>query len=93
MHVIVTIAALGVLSVLALDSFGMWPEEATEVEPEVVSVESVPVIANAEPEVADAEAEVTDAEAEAEDDAEVEVEAEAESVMAPPRKSGQSSLS
>ena len=38
MHVIVTIAALGVLGVMALDSFGMWPEEATEVEPEVVTV-------------------------------------------------------
>ena len=93
MHVIVTIAALGVLSVLALDSFGMWPEEVNEAEPEVVTVESVPVIANAEPEVADAEAEGTDAEAEAEDEAEVEVEAEAESAMAPTRKRGKSRLS
>ena len=86
MHVIVTIAALGVLSILALDSFGMWPEEVNEAEPEVVTVESVPVIADAEPEV-------TDAEAEAEDEAEVEVEAEAESVMAPVKKKGKSSLS
>ena len=84
MHVIVTIAALGVLSVLALDSFGMWPEEVNEAEPEVVTVESVPVIA-------DAEAEVTDAEAE--DEAEAEAEAEEESAMAPVRKSGKSSLS
>jgi len=84
MHVIVTIAALGVLSVLALDSFGMWPEEVNEAEPEVVTVESVPVIA-------DAEAEVTDAEAE--DEAEAEAEAEEESAMAPVRKRGKSSLS
>ena len=91
MHVIVTIAALGVLSVLALDSFGMWPEEVNEAEPEVVTVESVPVIANAEAEVADAEAEVTDAEDE--DEAEAEVEAEAESAMAPVRKRGKSRLS
>jgi len=84
MHVIVTIAALGVLSVLALDSFGMWPEEVNEAEPEVVTVESVPVIADAEPEVTDAEAE---------DEAEAEAEAEAESAMAPVRKRGKSSLS
>lgn len=84
MHVIVTIAALGVLSVLALDSFGMWPEEVNEAEPEVVTVESVPVIADAEPEVTDAEAE---------DEAEAEAEAEAESAMAPTRKRGKSSLS
>jgi len=84
MHVIVTIAALGVLSVLALDSFGMWPEEVNEAEPEVVTVESVPVIADAEPEVTDAEAE---------DEAEAEAEAEAESAMAPIRKRGKSSLS
>ena len=82
MHVIVTIAALGVLSVLALDSFGMWPEEVNEAEPEVVTVESVPVIADAEPEVTDAEAED-----------EAEAEAEAESAMAPVRKRGKSSLS
>ena len=84
MHVIVTIAALGVLSVLALDSFGMWPEEVNEAEPEVVTVESVPVIADAEPEVTDAEAE---------DEAEAEAEAEAESAMAPVRKRGKSRLS
>tara|TARA_B100000586_G_scaffold252217_1_gene211998 strand:- start:378 stop:632 length:255 start_codon:yes stop_codon:yes gene_type:complete len=84
MHVIVTIAALGVLSVLALDSFGMWPEEVNEAEPEVVTVESVPVIADAEPEVTDAEAE---------DEAEAEAEAEEESAMAPVRKRGKSSLS
>lgn len=84
MHVIVTIAALGVLSILALDSFGMWPEEVNEAEPEVVTVESVPVIADAEPEVTDAEAE---------DEAEAEAEAEAESAMAPIRKRGKSSLS
>ena len=84
MHVIVTIAALGVLSILALDSFGMWPEEVNEAEPEVVTVESVPVIADAEPEVTDAEAE---------DEAEAEAEAEAESAMAPVRKRGKSSLS
>ena len=84
MHVIVTIAALGVLSILALDSFGMWPEEVNEAEPEVVTVESVPVIADAEPEVTDAEAE---------DEAEAEAEAEAESAMAPTRKRGKSRLS
>ena len=84
MHVIVTIAALGVLSILALDSFGMWPEEVNEAEPEVVTVESVPVIADAEPEVTDAEAE---------DEAEAEAEAEEESAMAPVRKRGKSSLS
>ena len=84
MHVIVTIAALGVLSILALDSFGMWPEEVNEAEPEVVTVESVPVIADAEPAVTDAEAE---------DEAEAEAEAEEESAMAPVRKSGKSSLS
>jgi len=66
MHVIVSIAALAVLSVLALDSFGMWPEEVAEAEvKEVAPVEIT--VAVAEPEMVEAEAEVEE-ETEADDE-------------------------
>ena len=39
MNVIVSIAALAVIALLALDSFGMLPEEAEVVEAEVVETE------------------------------------------------------
>ena len=72
MHVIVTIAALAVLSVLALDSFGMWPEEVAEAEvKEVAPVEIT--VAVAEPEMDESEVE-----AEVEEESEADGEAEGE---------------
>ena len=57
MNVIVSIAALAVIALLALDSFGMLPEEAEVVEAEVVEAEV------AEAEVVEAD-EVVETEAE-----------------------------
>jgi len=72
MHVIVSIAALTVLAVLALDSFGMWPEEVAEAEvKEVAPVE----VAMAEPEVVEVAESDVEEESEADDEGEGEGEA------------------
>ena len=63
MNVIVSIAALAVIALLALDSFGMLPEEAEVIEAEVVEVKADLVDIEVETETEEAE---TEAEAEEE---------------------------
>jgi hypothetical protein len=74
MNVIVSIAALAVLVVLALDSFGMLPEEVAEAEvKEVAPVE----VAMAEPEVVEVAESDVEEESEADDEGEGEGSGEA----------------